>query len=78
MRTLGTAFGALIILSGIAMADEASPVAGQAVAAPIEGAIEVSYPLKWQRQLLAAQLAFAATLQKTDPIETGSVTPQAR
>ena len=76
MRTLGIAFGALIILSCNAMAEEPMAVIEQTVAAPTEDAMEVSYPLKWQRRLLAAQLAFAATLKKTDPIETGAITPQ--
>lgn len=76
MRTLGIAFGALIILSCTAMAEEPIAVTEQAVAAPTEDATEAPYPLKWQRRLLAAQLAFAASLQKTDPIETGAITPQ--
>jgi hypothetical protein len=33
------------------------------------------YPEDWQRRLLAVQLAYAATLQPIDPVETGSINP---
>lgn len=76
MRTLGIAFGALIFLSCTTMAEEPIAVTQQTEAAQTNDAMEAPYPLKWQRRLLAAQLAFAATLQKTDPIETGAINPQ--
>lgn len=78
MRTLGIAIVALAVLSCYAAADEPIAAVHQAVTAPTDDATQVTYPLKWQRRLLAAQLSFAATLQKTDPIQTGSITLQAR
>lgn len=76
MRTLGIACGVLICLSCTVVAEEAIAVAEQPMTASTEDVVEAPYPLKWQNRLLAAQLAFAATLQQTDPIETGAITPQ--
>jgi hypothetical protein len=42
-------------------------------AAPAENPQLAAYPLEWQRRLLAAQLAFAATLDQIDPIKTGGI-----
>ena len=72
MRTLGTAIVALSLLSCSAAADE--PIAALSEPVVDTAEAEVTYPLKWQRRLLAVQLAFAATLNKVDPVETGSIT----
>lgn len=78
MRTLGTTVFALLALSGTALADETVVAIGQDPAAQAASAAHVAYPLEWQRRLLAVQLAFAATLSETDPMETGSINPLAQ
>lgn len=78
MRAVRMAVAAFLILVTGATADEADVAnAHTANGGPeVEAVYPAQYPLRWQRRLLAAQLAFAATLQKTDPVETGSVTHQ--
>jgi hypothetical protein len=44
------------------------------VASKLDEAKPVTYTLEWQRRLLAVQLEFAATLEETDPVQTGSIT----
>ena len=56
-----------------------SQEAGQQLPAPLtESTVTDSsaYPYKWQRRLLAAQVAFANSLVGTDLIETGAINPQ--
>lgn len=60
-----------------------SQEAGQQLPAPLtestvtDSATDSSaYPYKWQRRLLAAQVAFANSLVGTDLIETGAINPQ--
>ena len=78
MRTLVTALAAFVFLSFGVVAEEPLAAVDPVVTANAETSRPVTYPLKWQRQLLAAQLAFAATLQQVDPVETGSITPPAQ
>ena len=77
MRTLGAAIAIIALLSGNTVADEPAAAKGQGALSTTDAA-EAGYPLKWQRRLLAAQLAFAATLSEIDPVETGSINPQAQ
>ena len=69
---------ALLALAGGASADETVAAAHPAPSVEVENAAYVAYPLEWQRRLLAIQLAFAATLSEMDPLETGSINPQAQ
>ena len=78
MRTLGTALAASVLLSFGAAADEPSAAVSPSVTSEAEASQPIRYPLEWQRRLLAAQLAFAATLQQVDQVETGAITPQAQ
>lgn len=78
MRTLGAAIATIALLSCGTVADEPAAVEDQAELSMTIDAVEASYPLKWQRRLLAAQLAFAATLNELDPVETGSINPPAQ
>lgn len=77
MRVLGTILAAFLMLTCATSAEETS-VANDMQAALPSDIVPSEYPLKWQRRLLAVQLAFAATLRATDDIETGSITPQAQ
>lgn len=77
MRILGTLLAAFLMLTCATSAEETSGANDIQAALPSDIA-PAEYPLKWQRRLLAVQLAFAATLKTTDEIETGSITPQAQ
>lgn len=78
MRSWGVAIVVVMAWSCSALAGEHS--AANDVARPVltEHSTSKSYPLEWQRRLLAAQVAFAESLTKVDPVETGSITPATR
>lgn len=78
MRTLVRAVLILVALPCVALANETAIDKRDTLLAQAEGEVPEVYALKWQRQLLVVQLAFAATLADTDPLETGSINPQAQ
>lgn len=77
MRVLGMILAAFLMLTCATSAEETGVANDMQEALPSDTVLS-EYPLKWQRRLLAVQLAFAATLRATDEIETGSITPQAQ
>ena len=75
MRIMGIALATLIAAScPIAAAEMSGDRSTSVRSEEIEQS--PSYSLAWQRRLLAVQKAFAATLKQTDPVQTGSITPQ--
>lgn len=78
MRTWGVAIAAFMAWSYGAPAAEQSAAIDVTMPALTQHATSKSYPLEWQRRLLAAQLDFAATLPEVDLVETGTITPATR
>lgn len=78
MKFVGIALAILTVMSCIAIADEPLTVVKTEFPAQGQDTNTKPYELKWQRRVLAVQLAFAATLQKTDPVETGSISHQSQ